>query len=127
MVNKQQFSNAFNQEIEMVRGDTLSFNFELTGLGSQEDYEDLIVLFSISDDYYKNPIIEVNRTNGISLLSYDSASDTALFAVNVAPEMTASEDLARYYYNLQIKDTENTLTLMRGHLTLLYEVTDKGV
>ena len=32
MLNKQNFLNAINQNIEMVRNDTLAFNFEIQGL-----------------------------------------------------------------------------------------------
>jgi hypothetical protein len=30
--------------------------------------------------------------------------------------------LTRYYYELKVKDEYNVITLMRGHLTLLYDL-----
>ena len=32
MINKQDFANFFEQNIEIVKGDTLSFNFQIAGL-----------------------------------------------------------------------------------------------
>ena len=124
MINKQDYINAITQNIEMVRGDTLAFNFELTGLGSAAAYEALTCTFAVVDKYDGAKLVEVTKANGITLESYDNASDTALFSVCVAPNITKTLDVARYYYDLQIKDTENVLTLMRGDFTLVYDVAD---
>jgi hypothetical protein len=124
MVNRQDFINAINQNIDMVRGDTLAFSFQLAGLGSRSAYEDLIVTFAVAEHYDDESIIEVISPNGIELEEYDTAKDTATFSVNVAPNMTKTLDLNRYYYDLQIKDDNNVITLMRGRLTLLWDVAD---
>ena len=124
MVNYQSFLNAIKQDIEMVRGDTLLFNFQLAGLGELSAYEDLEVLFAVAEHYDDTSVIEITKENGIELESYDSATDTALFSVNVAPSYTKVMGLDRYYYDLQIKDTDNVITLMRGRLTLLWDVAD---
>lgn len=124
MVNRQDFINAINQNIDMVRGDTLAFSFQLAGLGSRSAYEDLIVTFAVAEHYDDESIIEVISPNGIELEEYDTASDTATFSVNVAPNMTKTLDLNRYYYDLQIKDDNNVITLMRGRLTILWDVAD---
>ena len=34
MINKQDYINSINQNIEMVRGDTLEFNFQIVGADS---------------------------------------------------------------------------------------------
>lgn len=124
MINKQTYINAINQNIDMVRGDTLAFNFQLTGLEEQEEYEALEVTLAVADHYDDTPLIELIIDDGIELVDYDSNSDTATFAVTIAPNKTKPLDLARYYYDLQIKDTSNVITLMRGRLTLLYDVAD---
>ena len=124
MVNKQDFINAINSNIEMVRGDTLAFNFQLMGLGSRAAYEDLIVTFAVAEHYDDESIIEINNEDGITLEDYDAAKDEAIFSVYVAPNKTKTLDLARYYYDLQIKDDTNVITLMRGRLTLVYDVAD---
>lgn len=124
MINKQDYINAINQNIEMVRGDTLAFNFQLTGLGSRSAYEDLLVTFAVAEHYDDVALFECTSGNGITLENYDATKDTATFSVVVTPNKTKTLDLARYYYDLQIKDNNNVITLMRGRLTLVYDVAD---
>lgn len=124
MVNKQDFLNAINLNIDMVRGDTMAFNFQLAGLGDRTEYENLEVIFAVAEHYDDDAIIEITKTDGIALEAYDAEKDTALFSVYVAPNYTKNMDLERYYYDLQIKDTDNVITLMRGRLTLLWDVAD---
>ena len=124
MINKQDFLNAWAQEIEMVRGDTLAFNFQLAGLGSEAAYQALTCVFAVSEHYEANNVVEVTNYNGISLVEYDAAHDVATFGVSVAPASTKSLPLTRYYYELKIKDDTNVVTLMRGHLTLLFNLHD---
>lgn len=121
MVNKQDYLNAINQNIDMVRGDTLAFNFKLQGL-TQAECEALEVTFAITDNYAEGAQATIDTESGITLESYTDC--VALFSVCLAPEITAEMDVARYYYDLQIKDTANTITLMRGTLTLLPEVAE---
>ncbi len=124
MINKQDYINAINQNIEMVRGDTLAFNFQLSGLGSRNAYEALAVTFAVAEHYDNDKVIECVNGDGIGLVDYNAVKDTATFSVFVAPAKTKTLDLTRYYYDLQIKDTDNVITLMRGYLTLLYDVAD---
>lgn len=124
MVNKQDFNNAIEQNIDMIRGDTLAFNFQLTGLREQSAYEDLLITFAMAEHYDDAELIEITNGNGISLEEYDAANDTATFSVSVSPSMTKTLDLSRYYYDLQIKDDTNVITLMRGRLALKWDVAD---
>lgn len=124
MINKQDFINAINQNIDMIRGDTLAFNFQLTGLGSQDAYEDLLITFAVAEHYDDEELIEITNADGIDLEEYNTATDTATFSVYIAPNKTKTLDLASYYYDLQIKDDTNVITLMRGRLTLKWDVAD---
>lgn len=124
MINKQDFLNAWNQEIEMVRGDTLAFNFQLAGLGSEAAYQALTFIFSIAENYSENNVVELTYYNGMALLEYDAAHDVATFGISVAPANTKSLPLTRYVYDLKMKDDINVITLMRGHLTLLFNLRD---
>jgi hypothetical protein len=124
MVNKKDFINAIDKNIDMVRGDTLAFSFQLAGLESRSAYEDLIVTFAVAEHYDDASLIEITSGNGIELEDYDTAKDTATFSVNVSPNNTKTLDLNRYYYDLQIKDDNNVITLMRGRLTILWDVAD---
>lgn len=120
MINKQAYINAITQDIEMVRGDTLAFNFQLSGLGSRAAYEALTCAFAVTE-YYDGMLL-FNCTNGAGIELEDYTGDVATFSVCVAPELTRALDVARYYYDLQIKDDYNVVTLMRGRFSLVYDV-----
>ena len=122
MINKQAYINAINQDIEMVRGDTLAFNFQLSGLGSRAEYEALTVTFAVAEKY--DGMVLFNCTNGAGIELEDYTGDVATFSVCVAPNLTRPLDVARYFYDLQIKDDYNVATLMRGRLTLVYDVAE---
>ena len=124
MINRQDYINAINQNIDMIRGDTLAFNFQLTGLGSQDAYEDLLITFAVAEHYDDEELIEITNADGIDLEEYNAATDTATYSVYIAPNKTKTLDLASYYYDLQIKDDTNVITLMRGRLTLKWDVAD---
>jgi hypothetical protein len=120
MINKQDYINAVNQNIEMVKGDTLAFNFQLQGLGG--DNPDTII-FSCAEHYGDSPIFTANLNDGISNVDYDVANDLATYSVRIAPQKTASLDVNRYYYDMQLTVNDDVITLMRGRLALLNEVT----
>ena len=124
MINKQDYINSINQNIDMVRGDTLAFNFALHGLGEQSAYELLAVTMAIAEHYNSDPLIELNNEDGIALSSYDAVKDNAIFTVYLAPNKTKTLDLTRYYYDLQLKTDTDVLTLMRGRLSLLYDISE---
>ena len=124
MVNKNFFYNAIKQDITIIRGDTMSFNFQLQGLGGQDP--DDIVLEAKEDFNDTEHIFICSVSNGISKVSYDEETDTATYTVRLSPEQTKELLLADYYYNLQIRVNGDVLTLLKGKLTLEYNVT-KGV
>ncbi len=123
MINKQDFINAFYQDIDIVKGDTLAFNFQLQGLeGETPD----AITFSCAEHYDDTAIFTADLSDGIALVDYDDAKDLATYSVRIAPAKTKSLDLNRYYYDLELNVSGDVITLMRGRLTLVYEVT-KGV
>lgn len=120
MVNKQEFLNAIYQDIEIVKGDTLAFNFQLQGLQGETPE----IYFSCAEHYDETPLFTLDLIDGISLEDYNIATDTATYSVRVAPIKTKDLDLNRYYYDLEATISGDVLTLMRGRLTLLYGVTN---
>lgn len=122
MINKQDFINAINQDIDIVKGDTLAFAFQLQGLGDVEP----TFTFSCALSYYDSPLFTVDSEDGITRESYDAEKDIATYTIRIAPNKTEALDLNRYYYDLEMTLDDDIITLMRGRLTLLYEVT-KGV
>ena len=122
MLNKQDYNNAIYQDIDMVRGDTLAFNFIVKGLDGAEP----TISFTCRYHYDGELLFNCVSGYGIEQVDYDAEQDAATFAVWVDPNKTKYLDLARYYYDLELSVNSDVITLMRGRLTLLYDVT-KGV
>lgn len=119
MLNKQDFINAIYQDIEIVRGDSLNFAFELRGLQGVTP----AITFTCKDHYEGDIKFIATNESGITLDDYDEVTDTATYSVRVAPEQTFNLDLTRYYYDLEASVDDDVITLMRGRLTLVYDVT----
>lgn len=122
MLNNHDFINAIYQDIEMVRGDTLAFNFTIKGLNGETPN----ITFTCSEYYDGEVLFSCESGYGIEQVAYDSYNDITTFAVWVDPVKTKDLDLARYYYDLELSVGDDVITLMRGRLTLVYDVT-KGV
>ena len=114
MINKQDYINSINQNIEMVRGDTLEFNFQIVGADSTPTFA-----FVVSEEYGDSPVITATSGSGISLV--ETSGDIKTYAVNISPAQTAGLALGIYYYNL-VMYLNGTYTLMRGEFNILYEV-----
>ena len=119
MVNYQEFNNSIYQSIEMVKGDSLNFDFQLQGLEGQRPDT---VKFAAAHHYEEMPYFTCDLTDGISEIDYDSETDTLTYGVSVSPNKTSNMDVGRHYYDLQITVEGNVLTLMRGDFDLLFEL-----
>ena len=118
MINKQDYLNSIEQNIEMVRGDTLSFDFQIVGLGDDEaEFE-----FTCADEYGKSPVFNATLNDGIELVEENTEADIKTYSVNIRPEQTAGLDVTMYYYRLLMAVNNDVLTLMKGSLNLLYDV-----
>ena len=118
MINKQDFLNAIEQNIEMVRGDLLSFDFQLVGLGASRPS----FTFACCKEYEEEALFTATNGYGITLEAYDSLHDVATYSVAIAPNKTKNLDTGLYYYDLSFNLSGQIVTLMRGSLTLLHDV-----
>ena len=118
MVNRQQFNNSTYQDIAMVRGDSLNFNFQLQGT---EGSFPTAVTLTCAEHYDQDPIFTADLESGISLIDYDQEGDIATYGVSLRPDQTAYQAVGRYYYDLQMVMDDNVITLMRGNLDLLFD------
>lgn len=114
------FNNSIERTISMVRGDTLSFGFQVSGLNGQRPDG---IYFSckehLEDDSF---VFSISLGAGISERSYDSETDTLTYGVRVAPELTEGLELGKYFYDLQMDINDDILTLMKGKLSIEWEV-----
>ena len=116
-MNTQSFNNAINQDISMVRGDTLAFNFQIKGI---EESDEPVFSFRVAKDVNEEPIIEL--TDDIVLEDFNEFNKVGTYSVRMAPIFTQGLELGRYYYDLTLSVGNDVITLMRGRLELLYEV-----
>lgn len=121
MLNKQDYFNAINQDIDVVKGDTLAFNFDIQGLDGAEP----TIIFTCREHYDDDEALFTASTDndGIEIAAYNAEKDITTFSLWVNPTKTKELDLARYFYDMELRLGDDVITLMRGRLTLVYEVT----
>ena len=121
MLEKSHFTNAIKQNIEMVKGDTLMFNFQLVGVGNQDLRN---IRFTVRDHYDNDEVLfKCDLDDHITLVDYDKETDTRTYCVRVAPTKTENISIGRYYYDLELNIEDDIYTLMRGYLDITWEVT----
>lgn len=118
------FCNALNRDITMVRGDTMSFGFEVQGLGGELP---TAVIFTAKDGAESSsPLFTLDLTNTITIRDYDSETDVYTFALRLPPEKTYDLNLGRYFYDLEIQVNYDVFTILRGRLELVADITRGG-
>lgn len=117
------FYNAVRKEITMVRGDSMAFNFQLMGLRGATPTD---ITFTCKEHYDDDTgyFTQSLSGGGITLIGYDATTDTATYCVRVRPEQTENLDPSRYFYDLELKVGQDVITLMKGRLTVEYDVTN---
>lgn len=119
------FFNAINKDITMVQGDTMSFNFQLQGLQGTDPSSIIFTCKETPED--NEPLFAVSLDDNISLQEYDTEHDISTYCVRIPPELTNNIALGRYFYDLQLSVNYDVLTLMRGRLTIVYQITTGSV
>jgi len=118
------FNNAIKRDISMVKGDSMCFGFQIQGLGdNRPDAIYFACKAELSDETY---IFNKELEDGIELVSYEPTSDVLTYAVRVAPEDTESVDVGRYFYDLSVHIDDDVLTLMKGRLSIEWEVNENA-
>lgn len=116
------FFNPIKRDITMIRGDTMSFGFQIQGLGGQTPR---VITFTCKETPESDTdLFSVDLNDHIRERSYDSEHDIRTYVVRIPPILTADLELGRYFYDLQININNDIITLMRGRLSLEYEISD---
>lgn len=102
--------------LDMVRGDTLAFGFELEGI-AEVDAAYFSVKNTITDDEY---LIHKTLGNGIAKV------EDGKYSVRVAPSDTHDLEVGSYYYDLQISVNDDIYTVLNGKLNIEADVTREG-
>lgn len=105
-----------NYQIDMVRGDSLSFGLEFEGLGQNLESADFTVK---KDDSDATVLIHKDLTDGIS------KTEDYKYIVRLAPEDTADLDAGYYHFDMQVGVNTDIFTIMLGILVLEQGVTEE--
>lgn len=103
-----------NYQINMVRGDTLSFGLVFEGLGQDLETAYFTVKKNALDE---EPIFVKSLANGIT------KEEDYKYIVRVEPNDTKDLDAGQYAFDLQIGANDDIYTIMLGVLILSQDVT----
>lgn len=103
--------------INMIKGDTLSFTFEIENFTDDLDTCYFSCKKDAEDDDY---VFQKSLSDGITKL------DTGKYKVRVAPNDTKTLDIGNYQYDLQIGINNDIYTIMNGILTIEQEITEES-
>lgn len=121
MYNMGYFYNAIRRDISIVRGDTMSFGFQIKGLEGQRPTD---ILFTCKENTEDNtPLFTCVLGESINEAAYDPDKDLLTYIVRVRPDQTAGLDLGRYFYDLEMKVNGDIITLMIGRFSIEAEIT----
>ena len=124
MIDSGYFYNAIKRDIAMIRGDTMSFAFQLKGLEGQRPEE---VVFCCKENLEDTDcLFKVSLSDTIDLRDYDSESDTLTYTVRIPPYKTSNIPLGRFFYDLGVIVNGDVITLMIGRISVEYEVYRDG-
>lgn len=117
------FYNAVRKDITMIRGDSMAFNFQLKGLNGATPTN---IIFTCKEHYDDDTSCFTQSLSGggITATSYDADNDVETYCIRVRPDQTENLDLARYYYDLRLFVGQDVITLLKGRLTIEYNVTN---
>ena len=106
-----------HMNLEMTRGDTLSFGVEIYNLGQNLDSAFFTCKRNHDDEV---ELFQKTLNDGITLDSVENGD--YFYRVRIAPEDTELIEPGKYYYDLQISVNGDVFTILKGVLTLDFDV-----
>ena len=106
--------------LEMIKGDTLSFAFEVEFDDAPQKLEkvDFTCKANFDDDYV---MFHKELENGINFSKQEGTK--LYYIVRIAPEDTKNLETGMYYYDLQIELNGDVFTVLNGALKIESDVT----
>lgn len=108
-----------NLNLEMTKGDTLSFGVKIKNLGQVLDSAKFTVKNNYDDEIY---VFQKTLENGVVIDHIDG--DDYYYNIRVAPEDTANLEPKKYYYDLEINVNYDTFTILKGTLDVSFDVSN---
>lgn len=104
-----------DQNISMVKGDTLAFNCEVFDKNNNPMTVDSAFITCKKIPTASEYVFQKSLGDGIS-------QENGILSVRVAPEDTAETDAGQYYYDFQIGVGDDVYTIMIGTLSLEQDI-----
>lgn len=123
--------NAFqniNENITLVRGDTLAFGLELY-LAAEENEQDQTLLDQDLDSCYFTVRKDYDNTENVFQKSLGDGIEKVsqgVYRVRIAPEDTSELEVGVYYYDCEIGINDDIFTILRGSFNLVWDITRQG-
>ena len=105
-----------NQNITMVKGDTLAFNVQVFDENGQPITVDSAYMTCKKMPTGTNHVFQKSLQNGIW-------QEDGIITVRVAPQETVEADAGEYFYDFQIGVDHDVFTIMIGVLSLVQNIT----
>ena len=102
-----------NENLKMIRGDTLAFGFELDGVTEVDGVHFSVKKTKHEDEY----ILQKTLNNGVEQI------EDGKYSVRVAPSDTHNLEVGTYYYDLQIMCNGDIFTVLYGTLEIEADIT----
>lgn len=110
------FFNPIRRDLSMIKGDTMSFGFQIQGLeGRDPENVELICKKTLEDE---GELFGVSLNNNIDRRDYDAEHDIITYSVRIPPQLTEDLDAGRYFYDLKILCNTDVISLMVGRLNI---------
>lgn len=106
------------KNLSMVRGDTLEFAIEVTGYDQMMD----TALLTVKSSYDGDVLLQKSLSDGVSI-GNTGVFGTYVYKFRVAPEDTENLDCGKYYFDVEFGVNDDKITVMRGLLDIVYNVT----
>lgn len=115
------FFNPIRRNLSMVKGDTMSFGFQIQGLKGEEPSSIQLTCKETLED--TTPLFTVSLNDTIDKRTYDAEHDIYTYGVRIPPRLTIGLNAGRYFYDLELQDNGDTITLMIGRFDIEEDVT----
>lgn len=108
-----------NLNLEMTKGDTLSFGVKIKNLGQALESAYFTVKNNFDDD---TVLFQKTLENGVVIDHIDG--NDYYYKVRIAPEDTANLEPKKYYYDLEINVNDDTFTILKGILDVSFDISN---
>ena len=103
-----------NENINMIRGDTVAFGMEIDDLDQDLDF----AYFTCKENYTDEAnLFQKSLGDGIEKI------ETGKYSIRIAPEDTKDAEAGMYFYDLTIGVNGDVFTVKKGVWTIEWDVT----